>query len=160
MTAKAKRDVDDILTIYTALDCKKCLLPIFAVTDTARIPSLRDFDMTNFNTNLNKKFVDFEAMINDKLTQVNTSILTCLSSSFKDVSDASIKSSTKVEESITQCTEEIKQTFQQPLDTIISSVVTLSTSVETIKKSVSGDDKVLVTPINDKLTQFDNWLHS
>src|SRR3989442_14879502 len=100
---KSKRDLEDILSIYNALDSKKCILPTFAATDTTRIPSLKDLDMSLFNSNLDKKISDLESLINDKFTQVNTSILSSLTSSFKEMSSSSIKAISDVDSSVNIC---------------------------------------------------------
>src|SRR2546426_9840476 len=43
---KSRRDLEDILVIYTALDSRKESIPLLLAADTTRIPSMKDVDFS------------------------------------------------------------------------------------------------------------------
>src|SRR5688572_28451251 len=43
---KIKRDIEDISNIYTALDNKKCAIPLFVAGDATRLPTFKDFEVS------------------------------------------------------------------------------------------------------------------
>ena len=78
---KSRRDMEDILGIYTALDAWKEDLPLFLAADTARIPSLRDIDVSKIAAEFNADVSIIESGINtqfDKLNAVVTQMTTAI----------------------------------------------------------------------------------
>ena len=119
---KIRRDLEDILNVYTVLDSKKCSLPLIAALDISRIPSFKDFDSNKINTNLNNKIDDLVYKINEKITEMSTSLSSNVSKTLNDLFATSSSQFSNLESSITKNTQEIKDVVLIPLDDIHSSL--------------------------------------
>src|ERR1043165_6827581 len=75
---KGRRDLEDILTIYTVIDSKKAILPWFFAADMSRIPTFSEFHVVSRITEVNDTVAtqmqqlssQLSSMINDRVDEV------------------------------------------------------------------------------------------
>ena len=75
---KGRRDLEDILTIYTALDIKKATLPKFFAADTSRIPTFSEFDVAS-------KIAEVNATVATQMQQLSAQLSTMISDRVDEV---------------------------------------------------------------------------
>lgn len=74
---KIRRDIDDVLLIYTALDARKHKMPRFVAADLDRVPLFQEFETCKFNsllTALDAKVTNIDLKLNN-ITDINNTTI-------------------------------------------------------------------------------------
>ena len=72
---KARREIEDILFTYTALDARKEALPEFVVADTGRVPSLKEIDLCKMSADITAKVSNIESVMRDQFDKLNVLLI-------------------------------------------------------------------------------------
>ena len=91
---KSRRDIDDILTIYTVFDARKEKLPVFYAADSSRMPSFKDVEFCQLlstvreaKDNLTVKIDGLNSSVSSQIAQFNSSITALVADKINQLSD-------------------------------------------------------------------------
>ena len=71
---KLRRDIDDIMSLYSALDVKKAVLPLSLAADTSRIPAVHDVDLNKLTSSISSKVGEINASVSAQIQQLSVTL--------------------------------------------------------------------------------------
>jgi len=138
---KLKRDIEDVLNVYTLLDAKKASLPPIFASDASRIPSFMDFEMSKMADSIKDTVLDVNKAVSEQIAQFNTQLNASIASKFSEITT-----------SVTTQIEEIKKSMTSHLP---DAVDCMSTRSSVFGSSIAGqidEMKSVKCDISDVLT--------
>lgn len=82
---KLKRDIDDILNVYTVLDGRKAVLPRLLAADVSRVPTFTDLELTKLTMSINEAASDINMSVASQIAQLTTQINASIATKLDDL---------------------------------------------------------------------------